>query len=297
MSKKKKPEDKFTKRRLRTSFVTSVISISLVLFILGALGMIILHSQKLRTEVKENFRVTVYLDKNSKEADIYRLKKTMDAKHAVRKTNYTSAIEAAEQFQNELGEDFIDFLDGENPLPPSIEVNLKEDYANVDSLEVLAAELNKMKIVDEVKYHETYIKKINENIAQISIFFLILGGFMMLISIALINNTLRLSVYSQRFNIRTMQLIGATQGFIRRPFIRQGILQGIISSFIAIAMIFGILYRIREYAPEYVSIENIDLYLILFGGIIITGIIISWLSSFFAVRKYLKIKLDNLYYY
>jgi len=293
---KKKPEDKFTKRRLRTSWLTSLISISLVLFILGSLAMIILHSQKLSIQLKENFRVDVYIKNSAKDADIIRLKKTIDLKDAVKKAHYISADEAAAEYKKEIGEDFVNFLDGTNPLPASIEVYLNESYANVDSLKIFSDDIVKNNIVEEVEYHESYIKEINENIAKISLFLLILGGAMLLISFALINNTIRLSVYSQRFNIRTMQLIGATQRFIRRPFIRQGIIQGFISAIIAIALIASILYRLKDEIPQIVSIEFIDLYLIVLGGIILLGILISYISSFFAVRKYLKIKLDNLYY-
>lgn len=294
---KKKPEDKFTKRRLRTSYVTSVISISLVLFILGSLGMIILHSQKLSVQLKENFRVDIYLKSSAKEADIVRFKKTLDLRDAIKRAHYISTEEAAESFQEDLGEDFIKFLDGKNPLPASIEVYLTESYANVDSLRVFSEEIMENKIVEEVQYHESYIKKINENIAKISFFFLLFGGAMMLISIALINNTIRLSVYSQRFNIRTMQLIGATQRFIRRPFIKQGVIQGFVSAILAIAMIVAVLYRLKDEIPDIVTLDYLELYLLLLAGIIVLGILISWISSFFAVRKYLKIKLDNLYYF
>lgn len=290
-----KQEDKYTKKRLKASYVTSVISITLVLFVLGSLGLVVLEAKMISKHLRENIRMTVHMKKDVKEADVMRLKKHLDATNDVKSTRYVSPEEAAKEYSEEIGEDFVHFLDGENPLQGSIEVYLNEAYANVDSLAALSSIIETRKGVEDVRYHKSYVETINKNIGRISIFFLIVSVLLLLISIVLINNTIRLSVYASRFLIRTMQLIGATQGFIRRPFIWQGIWQGIISAFLTILMLIALMYKIQTYYPELINLRFIDMYLILFGGLVVVGILISWWSSALAVRKYLRMKLDNIY--
>ena len=290
-----KQEDKYTKKRLKASYITSIISITLVLFVLGSLGLVILEAKMISKHLRENIRLTVYMKKDVKEADVMRLKKFLDATDDVKSTRYVSPKEAADEYSKEIGEDFIQFLDGENPLHGSIEVYLNEAYANVDSLATLSTIIEKRKGVEDVRYHKSYVETINKNIGRISLFFLIVSGLLLLISIVLINNTIRLSVYSSRFIIRSMQLIGATQSFIRRPFIWQGIMQGIISAMLTIGILIAIMYKIHNYYPELINIRFIDMYLILFGSLFLVGVLISWWSSSLAVRKYLRMKLDNIY--
>ncbi len=290
-----KKEDNFTRRRLRASYFTSVISITLVLFVLGFFGLIVLHANMIGKHVKENIQMDVFMKKNVKEAEIYRLKKELDATEGVKFTKYISAEAAKEVYKKEIGEDFIEFLDGENPLHASIEVHLNENFANVMELKKLSARIQKNSIVEDVRFYEDYVKKINNNITKISIFFMIISSLLLLISIVLINNTIRLSVYANRFIIRSMKLIGATQSFIRKPFILKGIYQGIISAVLSIGLLISILYKLNEYYSDLVNLGHIDLYLILFAGILILGILISWWSSSLAVRKFLKMKIDNLY--
>jgi cell division transport system permease protein len=165
----------------------------------------------------------------------------------------------------------------------------------VDSLATLSSSSEERKGVEDVRYHKSYVETINKNIGRISLFFLIVSGLLLLISIVLINNTIRLSVYSSRFIIRSMQLIGATQSFIRRPFIWQGIMQGVISAMLTIGILIAIMYKIHTYYPELINIRFIDMYLILFGSLFLVGVLISWWSSSLAVRKYLRMKLDNIY--
>jgi len=290
-----KQEDKYAKKRLKASYLTSIISITLVLFVLGSLGLVILQAKLISKHVRENIQLTVFMKKGVKEADIMRLKKYLDAKHDIKSTKMVSSEEAAKVYSEEIGEDFIKFLDGENPLHASIEVYMNEDYANVDSLAQLSAIIETRKGVEEVRFHKNYVEKINKNIGRITLIFLGVVVMLLLISIVLINNTIRLSVYSSRFIIRTMQLIGATQGFIRKPFVWRGIIQGIISAFLTIGVLIAILYKINMYYPDLVNIQFIDMYLMLFGGIILVGVLISWWSSTLAVRKYLRMTLDNIY--
>lgn len=290
-----KQEDKYAKKRLKASYLTSIISITLVLFVLGSLGLVVLQAKLISKHVRENIQLEVHMTKSVKEADIMRLKKYLDAKHDVKSTKYISSEEAAKNYSEEIGEDFIKFLDGENPLHASIQVNLNEEYANVDSLAQLASLIETHKGVEDVRFHKSYVEKINKNIGRITLIFMGIAILLLFISIVLINNTIRLSVYSSRFIIRTMQLIGATQSFIRKPFVWRGIIQGVISALFTIGLLIGILYQIHEYYPDLVNLQFIDMYLVLFGGVIIIGVFISWWSSSLAVRKYLRMTLDNIY--
>jgi cell division transport system permease protein len=288
-------DDKFNKRRLKSSYLTSVISISLVLFILGFFGLILLHSKLISKHVKENIQVSVFMLKNASEAEVMRLKKELEANDKVKYTKYISAEEAKEIYSKEIGEDFITFLDGENPLHASIDVYLNEESIEVASLRAFAADIQKRNIVEEVRFHEDYVEMINQNMARVSLFFMVVTALLLLIAIMLINNTIRLSVYANRFVIRSMQLIGATQGFIRRPFIFKGIIQGIISALITVILLSLVLLKMGESYPDLINYQNSELYLILFGIIFLLGILISWWSSSLAVRRYLRMKIDHLY--
>jgi cell division transport system permease protein len=288
-------EEKYNKRRLKGSYFTTIVSISLVLFMLGILGLIILHSKKLSDYVKENIGFSVIMKENVKEAGIIKLQKILDATPYVKSTHYITKEEAGREFAEELGEDFTAFL-GYNPLLPTIEVRFRAEYANNDSLTRIKDKILANTNVKEVWYQESLVDLVNKNVRKIGIILLGFSGLLLIIAIALINNTIRLSVYSKRFIIRSMQLVGATRGFISKPFIMKGILQGIISAVIAIGLLIGIIYISQREIPDLVNLQEPDLFLSLFGIVILLGIFITWLSNYFAVRKYIKIKSDNLYY-
>lgn len=288
-------EDKYTRRRLQSSYITTVVSISLVLFMLGLLGLIIFHAKKLSDYVKENIGFSIIMKENVKEAGIIKLQKTLDATDYIKSTEYITKEQAAKEFTEELGEDFTSFL-GYNPLLPTIEVRFKAAYANNDSLSVIKDKILSDENVKEVFYHESLVNVVNKNVRKIGIIIFGFSALLLIIAIALINNTIRLSVYSKRFIIRSMQLVGATRQFISKPFILKGVLQGIIGSFIAILLLIGIVYVSQRELPELVNLQDIDLFLSLFGIVIFLGIIISWLSNYFAVRKYIRIKTDYLFY-
>lgn len=291
-----KKEEKFNKRRLTTSVFTTVLSIGLVLFMLGLVGLILLNAKKLSDYVKENITLSVIMKDNVSEADIILLRKSIDAEPYRKTTRYITKEEAAREMREQLGEDFSDILDY-NPLLPSIEVNVNAEYANNDSLAVIKDQLGSRSGVKEVYYEESLVEQVNKNLRKISMIILGFSAILILIAIALINNTIRLSVFSKRFLIKSMQLVGATQRFIRRPFLLKGILHGFIGSLLAIALLVGTMYLICNEFPEIIDLTEIDFYLILFAGVILAGFIFSWISTYFAVRKYLKIKTDNLYYY
>ncbi len=287
-------EDKISKRRLQTSTATTIISISLVLFMLGLLGLIVLHAQKLSDYVKENIGFSVIIKEEVKEPGIIEFQKKLDIEPFVKSTEYITRERAAKELTEELGEDFVGFL-GYNPLLASIDIRLKADYANNDSLAMLEKKLLAKPVVKEVFYHKSLVELVNQNIRRISLVILAFTAVLLLISIALINNTIRLSVYSKRFIIRSMQLVGATQAFIRKPFLLKSLLHGLISSVIAILLLGVVLYFSRQALPELVDLQDIDMILSLFGIVTALGLIITGLSTLFAVRKFLRISHDRLY--
>ena len=287
--------DKYSKRKLIGSAITTVISLSLVLFMLGLLGITVLNARKLSNDVKENIGIQIILNDNSKEVGVQWLLKTLDATGYVKSTEFITKEEAATRLQNDLGEDFIDFL-GYNPLLASINVHLKAEYANNDSLLWIEKELLSYKPVKEVIYQKSLINSINENLKKIGLVIMVFSGLLMVIALALINNTIRLSIYSKRFIIKTMLLVGATQGFIRRPFVLKGIKHGIYASFISILMLIGVLYFAQTQMPELKELQDEKMLSTLFGLVTVVGIIISWISTSLAVRRYLRLKSENLYY-
>ncbi|HPF92594.1 MAG TPA: permease-like cell division protein FtsX [Tenuifilaceae bacterium] len=290
-----KLEKRSTKWRLRSSYLSSVISNSLVLFMLGILMLLVFNAKRLSDFVKENIGFSVILHDDVRDVDANFLRKTLDASPYVRLTEFVSKDQAAKELQEELGEDFIGFL-GYNPLSSSIEVRLNAEYANPDSIRLIEDELMALRPVKEVFYQKSLVNLVNENVRKISAIILLFGLLLFFIAIVLINNTIRLSVYSKRFIINTMKLVGATWGFIRRPFILKGIVHGFYASMLAAAMLSGVIYLIQHEFYEVVNFGQIELLAIIFGLVILAGLIINLLSTFFAVSKYLKLKVDDLYY-
>ncbi len=291
-----KNKDQVTKRRLQTSYITTIVSITLVLFLLGVMGLLILNSEKLSVYVKENIGFSVILKENSKEADIIKLRKQLDATKYIKSTRFITKDEAAEDLKKELGEDFTEFI-GYNPLLSSIDVKLYADYTNADSLAVIENDLARYdNLIKEVFYQKNLISIVNQNVKRISFVLLIFSALLFFISWALINNTIRLSVYSKRFLIKTMQLVGATKGFIRTPFLNSGTIAGIIGGIIANLMLVVIIRYTEKEFEGAISFADLNILIILFSGIIVLGVIISRISAFYAVNKYLKIKGKELYY-
>lgn len=287
--------DTYSKRRVIAASITTVVSLSLVLFMLGLLGMVVLNTSKLSEKVKENISFQIILNDNAKEMDVAKLQKTLDASDFVRSTEFVNKDEAAKRLKEDLGEDFVDFL-GYNPLLSSINVHLKADYANTDSIGWIEKELLSTKLVKEVIYHKSSIDAVNDNAKKIGVVILAFSVLLMLVALALINNTIRLTIYSKRFIIKTMQLVGATQGFIRRPFLFTGIRHGFVSAMFAIGMLIGVLYAAQSHLPELVEVQDETMIATLFGAVILIGIIISLVSTYLAVGKYLRLKTDDLYY-
>jgi cell division transport system permease protein len=288
-------EQVYTRRKYQSSYVTTVVSITLVLLMLGLFALVVLNAHRLSVYVRENIGFRIYLKENAREADIFRLQKVLDAAPYVKATRYVAPEEAAKELSSELGEDFIGFL-GYNPLPPSIDLRIKAHYANLDSLAKVEKKILSDPVVKEVFYQRSLVHLINKNIRRIGMVLFSISALLSLIAVALINNTIRLSVYSKRFLIRTMKLVGATQSFIIRPFIWKGIAQGFYSSLLAILILAGLLHISQQEFPELVNLYDVWLYFSLFGFVVLTGILLSWFSTYFAVRKYLRMTEDELYY-
>ncbi|MGB4292416.1 MAG: permease-like cell division protein FtsX [Bacteroidales bacterium] len=284
-----------TKTRLTGSYITLIISVSLVLFLLGILGLVLINAHGLSKYFRENLSFSVILDEDAREADIRMLQRDLDAKAYVKATQYISKDQAAAKLKEDLGEDFVNFL-GYNPLSSTIDVYLYANYTHPDSVKKIEKYILEYPIVKEVYYQESLLYLINENVQKISIFLLVISLFLFLIALTIINNTIRLSIYSKRFLIRTMQLVGATRAFIRKPFLVRSAIHGLIAALIALILLMSLIYLIEEEFFRFISFGNIYLLLVLSGAIIILGIVISVVSSYFSVNKYLSISEDKLYY-
>lgn len=291
----KNQESKVSSQRLRSSYLSSIISISLVLFMLGMLGMLIISAKKLSDYVKENIGFSVYLNDGVSDAEANYLRKILDASSYVKNTLYVSKSDAAKMMEEELGEDFIDYI-GYNPLSAYIDMRLKADYANTDSIEKIEAWLGQFTQIKEVDYQKPLVNLVNENVSRVSLIILLFNALLMFIALVLINNTIRLSVYSKRFIINTMKLVGATGGFIRKPFLLRGILHGMYASVIAIAMLAGLIYGVKKEIADILLIVNPIYIAGIFGGIAVVGVFINLLATFFAVNKFLRLSTDELYY-
>jgi len=291
----KQKQNKVSKARLRTSYITAVISIALVLLLLGLEGLFLLAVQKATNYHKENFGFTVILNDDIKEVNMHMLQKSLEAMEQTKFTKFTSKQEAAENLQAEIGEDFLDFL-GYNPLFSSIDVVLHAQYVNADSVAQFETILSKYPEIKEVFYKKDLLKEIENTITAFSIPILMFSLLLLIISVVLINNTIRLSVYSKRFLIRTMQLVGATRNFIRMPFLLSSALQGIFSAFFALLLLSGAIYALQQQFEGVIRSQDFEIIGILFISIVIIGIIITTISTYFAVNKYLNIKTtDELY--
>ncbi len=296
LSLKMMQQERYTKRRLLTSYLTTTVSITLVLFLLGLTAMMLLYASVISRHVRENIAVSVFIKGGVTEAQVSRLQKQLDASDWVKSTKYISADEAAKIMQEELGEDFISFL-GVNPLLPSIEVNPKAEYAHSDSLAKVSKKLTSLEEVKEIHYQKSLVDAVNENVKQISIGLLVLSGVLLFISLALINNTIRLSVFSRRFLIRSMMLVGASWWFIQKPFIYRGILQGLISAFLANVLLGLVLYLGAKEFPDIINIDQINIFATVFSLVLLLGLGLTWVSNYLAVRKFLYTDTDALYQY
>ncbi|WP_257658962.1 cell division protein FtsX [Parapedobacter lycopersici] len=281
-------------KKTKSVYISTVISIALVLLMTGLLGLILVHAKNLSDYVKENIVLNVIMNDGASEGDVLAYQKQLEADPYVLRSEYISKELAAKNLSEELGEDFVEFL-GHNPLLSSIDVYLKAQYANTDSIQPFIKKISANKMIKEVVYQESLIDMVNKNIRTIGIVILAFTALLLVIAVALINNTIRLAIYSQRFLIKSMQMVGATKGFIRRPFLGYGILHGLLGALIAILLLLLTLHLGQREIPELVFLRNWFEFIIIFIIVAALGILISGLSTYFAVGKYLRLKSNELY--
>jgi len=287
--------EKYQKRRLISSYFSVVISISLVLFLLGLLGLLVLNSKRVADYFKEQISVTIFLKNDAKEVEVTQLKQSLSLAEYTKSADYVSKEQAAEEHSATIGENFIDYL-GYNPLQNSIDVHLIADYVSPELIEEITTEINKKDFVDGVVYDKPLIAKLTENVKKVSFWILVVSSVFLFIAVLLINSSIRLSVYAKRFTIKTMQMVGATKHFIRRPFIWRSIRLGILGSIMAMAGMGIVLYYLNNSFTELKLIEDQLLIMALIGFIFLMGVFITWISTFFATQRFLNLKTDELYY-
>lgn len=274
--------------------LTSTISTSLVLFLLGLTTLLILVTQDLSAYVKENIGFSIIISDNVKEAEIQKMTKQLEKAPYVKEIQHISKEQALEELKEELGEDPEAFL-GFNPLLASVEIKLKSEYANNDSIAIIEKSLKKNSDIRDILYRKDLIQAVNDNVRRISVIFIILASVLMIISFALISNTIRLTVYSKRFTIYTMKLVGAKDSFIRSPFIWGNIGSGIIAAIFANAMLAALLYGINNEVDGVIQLISPDVMIATGVVVLVAGILLTGISAYFAVNKYLNMKYNKLF--
>jgi cell division transport system permease protein len=286
--------DKFQKRRLISSYFSVVLSVFLVLFLLGMLGLFIINSKKLADDFKENIAMTVFFKNEANDTILKAFGTELKTAPFAKKFVFVSKDDAAKQHTDIIGEDFVTFL-GENPLQNSYDIHIKADYVEKDSVAKIESRLRKNAMISDIVYDKQLVNLVNDNIKKVSMWILIVSGFLAVIAVLLINSSLRLSIHSNRFIIKTMQMVGATKAFIRKPFVMRSIKLGMIGSGLAILALIGVLIYVENSFPNLGILDDkllIALVLITVFGI---GILITWLSTYFATQRFLNLRTDDLY--
>ena len=283
-------EEKHTKRKLASSYISVVVSMTVVLFLIGFLGIFILNSKKVSDHFKEQIVLSIFIKDSAKNIQIKQLQKTLSLKESIRKVTYVSKEEASRLYANEIGEDFLEFL-GYNPLLNSIDIFLNAQFVKSGEINSLIQTLERYDYIDEIIYDEPLVELLEENIEQISLWIMVLSGIFILVAVLLINSSIRLSIFSKRLVIKTMQLVGANKSFIRKPFIKNHIMMAIISSILSLSGLMLLILSIDKNIPELKLLSNqVELFLI-FTFVLVVGIVITFFSAFFATQRYLKNKI------
>lgn len=283
------------KKRIFKSYLTSTISISMVLFLIGMLGVVLLNAERLAKYVKENIGFTLVLNDNVQENDIAELLNSLKSTDFVKAVEYVDKETAAERLKKDLGEDFTGFL-GYNPLLASVDVKLLADYTTPEKLVVLEKKFMEYPQVKEVSYQHDIVSIINENVQKIGLILIFFSALLLLIFVALINNTIRISIYSQRFIINTMLLVGATDRFIRAPFVKRSVWYGIIGALVANVLLFVLMLSYARELTGIINTDDLKIFGLVFISVILLGVLISWSSTYLAVNKFIRLKFDELFY-
>jgi len=287
--------DSYQKRRLRSSYFSVVISIALVLFMVGFLGLVLLKSTQVANHFKEEVVITLFLKNDTSKEQIENLRTSLLKELFTRKIIYISKGDAAKFYAEDLGEDFINYL-GTNPLKNSIDIYLNPGFVTPEKMQEISDRFDNNSFVFEVSYDKPLVTFLTQNIQKVSFWLFAISSFFGLVALILINSSIRLSVYSKRFNIKTMQMVGATKGFIRKPFIWSGIQLGFIGALISLAGLAAVIYYIDQKIPTLQLVTDYVTLAYLGGGILLIAFIISWLSTFFATQRFLNSQTDELYY-
>ena len=277
------------------AYLSSVISISLVLLLVGVASLLLVNAKGVSDYFKENMQVSVMMKQTVGDEEALRFKETLDGERYIKNTVFISKEQGQRELAQQLGEDFLDVFET-SPIPVSIDVTLEADYVSADSLEVVRTEISKSPLVEEVIYQKSLVDALNANLNRISLVLGVFISLLMFISFVLINNTVRLSVFARRFTIHTMKLVGATRSFIRGPFLLQSAFQGLFAAFIAIIVLLGLMFVMRNEFEQLFEIFRMDLLLIVLGIVVAAGLAICLISTFFVVNKLISLKKDELYY-
>ena len=287
--------DSYQKRRLRSSYFSVVISIALVLFMVGFLGLVLLKSTQVANHFKEEVVITLFLKNDTSKDQTESLRNSLIKEIFTRKIIYISKEDAAKFYAEDLGEDFVNYL-GTNPLKNSIDIYLNPGFVTPEKMEEIADRFKNNTYVFEVSYDKPLVTFLTQNIQRVSFWLFVISSFFGLIALILINSSIRLSVYSKRFNIKTMQMVGATKGFIRKPFIWNGIQLGFIGAIVSLIALSVVIYYIDQKIPSLQLTSDYTTLAYLGGGILIIAFVISWLSTFFATQRFLNLQTEKLYY-
>lgn len=287
--------DSYQKRRLRSSYFSVVISIALVLFMVGFLGLVLLKSTQVANHFKEEVVITLFLKNDTSKNQIENLRSSLIKEIFTRKIVYISKDDAAKFYAEDLGEDFVNYL-GTNPLKNSIDIYLNPGFVTPEKMGEIADRFKDNSYVFEVSYDKPLVTFLTQNIQRVSFWLFVISSFFGLIALILINSSIRLSVYSKRFNIKTMQMVGATKSFIRKPFIWNGIQLGFIGAILSLIGLGVVIYYIDQKIPSLQLTTDYTTLAYLGGGILIIAFVISWLSTFFATQRFLNLQTEKLYY-
>lgn len=290
-----KGENKIIRRRLRNAYLSTVISISLVLLLVGVAATLLVNAESVSDYFKENLQISVLMKTDVTNEQTAALQKELDTESFVKETRFISKEQGIIEMQGMLGEDFLEVFDS-SPVPASIDVSLKAEYVSADSLEMVRNRISQSPLVDEIVYQLSLIEALNANLQKISVVLAVFILLLLFISFVLINNTVRLNVFARRFTIHTMKLVGATRSFIRHPFMIKAFFQGLLSAAIAIVFLLGILYFLKGEFAQLFDVFRTDLILVVLGIVVVTGVLICMISTYFVVNKLVALDKDELYY-
>ena len=288
-------DNRIMRRRLRNAYLSSVISISLVLLLVGVASMLLVNAKSVSDYFKENMQISVLMKQNVSDEDALEYRELLDGERYIKSTTFVSKEQGRKELAEQLGEDFLDVFET-SPIPVSIDVTLEAAYVSSDSLEVVRAEIAESPLVEEVVYQRSLVDALNANLSRISIVLGVFIALLLFISFVLINNTVRLSVFARRFTIHTMKLVGATRSFIRAPFLLQSAFQGVFAAFLAIIVLLGLMFLMRSSFAQLFEIFRMELLLLVMGIVLVSGLALCLISTYFVVNKLISLHKDELYY-